>query len=212
MLADGGCAPAEPAPPRTEWEGFEPSRRVNPAHAISSRAPSAARTPLLADPSIARRSVAATSWTPFPLVALFCNRGRLRLKVRSRSFHLAPSASRSRLKLCRGTDAFRGNGTQAEWTKRQAFGHFFFPRQPLRCVCWSRVEGYEDFSRCERFSAFRSACAPSPGAPTVRLAPDAESEADEAPPGCWKSFGTKARRRGGVGDRIAFGATRCPLR
>src|SRR5205814_5248473 len=56
MLADGGCAPAEPAPPRTEWEGFEPSRRVNPAHAISSRAPSAARTPLQAIPSIAWRS------------------------------------------------------------------------------------------------------------------------------------------------------------
>jgi hypothetical protein len=46
---------------------------------------------------------------------------------RSPTFPLAPSASRSRLKLCRGTDAFRGNGTQAEWTKRQAFGHCFFP-------------------------------------------------------------------------------------
>jgi hypothetical protein len=51
----------------------------------------------------------------------------LRRRSLIRSFPLAPSASRSRLKLCRGTDAFRGNGTQAEWTKRQAFGHFFFP-------------------------------------------------------------------------------------
>ena len=81
---------------------------------------------------------------------------------RSHSFPLAPSASRSRLKLCRGTDAFRGNGTQAEWTKRQAFGHFFSLPRPLRCVCWSRVEGIEGFSRCERFSALRTACAPSP--------------------------------------------------
>jgi hypothetical protein len=54
-------------------------------------------------------------------VAVACARG-----CRSPSFPLAPSASRSRLKLCRGTDAFRGNGTQAGWTKRQAFGHFFF--------------------------------------------------------------------------------------
>jgi hypothetical protein len=43
-----------------------------------------------------------------------------------RSFPLAPSASRSRLKLYRGTEAFRGNGTPVEWTKRQAFGHFVF--------------------------------------------------------------------------------------
>ena len=51
---------------------------------------------------------------------------------RSRSFPLAPSASRSRLKLRRGTEAFRGNGTPAEWTNRQAFGHFFFR---LRAAC-----------------------------------------------------------------------------
>src|SRR3954470_4041315 len=141
----------------TEWEGFEPSRRVDPAHAISSRAPSAARTPLPADPSIARGSVTATSWTFFPLVALFCNCDRLRPQVRSRSFPLAPSVSRSRLKLCRGTDAFRGNGTQAEWTKRQAFGHFVFRRgDHARCGCWSGIAASEGFSRCERYFAFES--------------------------------------------------------
>ncbi len=78
MLADGSCAPAEPAPPRTEWEGFEPSRRVNPAHAISSRAPSAARTPLQAVPSIARRSSGKTPSALFPLRATFRVAGRLR--------------------------------------------------------------------------------------------------------------------------------------
>jgi hypothetical protein len=56
----------------------------------------------------------------FFAIAIACAR-----RARSRSFPLAPSASRSRLKLCRGTEAFRGNGTQAEWTNRQAFGHFF---------------------------------------------------------------------------------------
>jgi hypothetical protein len=45
---------------------------------------------------------------------------------RSLSFPLAPGASRSRLKLRRGTEAFRGNGTPAEWTKRRASGHSFF--------------------------------------------------------------------------------------
>src|SRR5580765_26124 len=104
---------------QTEWEGFEPSRRVDPAHAISSRAPSAARTPLQADPSIARRCWLVTLWTSvghfsryerfFALAVACASRGR------SRSFPLAPSASRSRLKLRRGTEAFRGNGTQAEW-------------------------------------------------------------------------------------------------
>ena len=74
-----------------------------------------------------------------------------------RSFPLAPSASRSRLKLCRGTDAFRGNGTQAGWTKRQAFGHFVFRRgDHARCGCWSRIAASEGFSRCERFSPFQS--------------------------------------------------------
>src|SRR3954470_5689552 len=163
----------------TEWEGFEPSRRVDPAHAISSRAPSAARTPLPADPSIARGSVTATSWTFFPLVALFCNCDRLRPQVRSRSFPLAPSVSRSRLKLCRGTDAFRGNGTQAEWTKRQAFGHSFSPLRTRQRVCRSRIAGLEGFSRCERLFAQQAACADGSDAPTVRLAPDAESEADK---------------------------------
>jgi hypothetical protein len=105
--------------------------------------------------------VTATSWTLFPLVALFCNCDRLHPQVRSRSFLLAPSASRSRLKLCRGTDAFRGNGTQVEWTKRQAFGHYFFRRgDHARCGCWSRIAASEGFSRCERFFAFRVACAP----------------------------------------------------
>ena len=111
---------------KTEWEGFEPSRRVNLAHAISSRAPSAARTPLPADPSIARRFCSIARWTFFSLRALFRSATACAPYAGSPSFRLAPSVSRSRLKLCKGTDAFRGNGTQAEWTKRQAFGHFFF--------------------------------------------------------------------------------------
>ena len=142
---------------------MEPTRRVNPAHAISSRAPSAARTPLPADPSIARRSVAATSWTLFPLVALFCNRGRLRRKVRSRSFPLAPSASRSRLKLCRGTDAFRGNGTQAEWTKRQAFGHSFSGAATmLDAVAGAALRRVRAFPAASAFPRFESLALDSP--------------------------------------------------
>ncbi len=126
MLADGGCAPAEPTPPRTEWEGFEPSRRVNPAHAISSRAPSAARTPLQAVPSIARRSAGKARQRFSRSERLFATVGACAGWGGSRSFRLAPSASRSRLKLSRGTEAFRGNGTLEGWTKRQAFGHFVF--------------------------------------------------------------------------------------
>jgi hypothetical protein len=125
----------------------------------------------------------------------------------SPSFPLAPSASRSRLKLRRGTDAFRGNGTPAEWTNRQAFGHFSFSDllrgSPM--ALWERTAG---FSRCVRFSARRSTCVPPGGGPRFPFAPDAESDADEAPPGCWKSSGTTARRQGLRSDRIAFGATR----
>jgi hypothetical protein len=59
------------------------------------------------------------------------------------------------LKLCRGTDAFRGNGTQAEWTKRQAFGHFFFLAiEPGEAVAKAAWERRLRFSRCERFFAF----------------------------------------------------------
>ena len=110
----------------TEWEGFEPSRRVDPAHAISSRAPSAARTPLHGVPSIAR-SHARNARRGFSRCERFSDpEGTCHARVTSRSFALAPSASRSRLKLRRGTEAFRGNGTSAEWTKRRAFGHFVF--------------------------------------------------------------------------------------
>ena len=141
---------------------------------------------------------------------LLGRRGHLRRPGQGRSFPLAPSASRSRLKLRRGTEAFRGNGTQAEWTKRQAFGHFFFP-----AVERSRRSRKGHGGRAALF-ALRAAFHLSSdlrrpgGAPRFRLAPDAESEADEAPPGCWKSFGTKARRRSGERNRIAFGATRFP--
>ena len=126
--------------------------------------------------------------------------------VRSRSFPLAPSASRSRLKLRRGTEAFRGNGTQAEWTKRRAFGHFVFGRHGAG---GDGARRSPRFSRCERFFTFRTPCARPARPSSVRLAPGAESEADEAPPGCWKSLGTKARRRGLRSSRIAFGAFRC---
>ena len=153
MLADGRGSAAEPAPRRTEWEGFEPSRRVNPAHAISSRAPSAARTPLQAVPSIARRYVEQTPSSIFPLRAVFRGDGRLRRKGGFRSFLLAPSASRSRLKLRRGTEAFRGNGTPAEWTKRQAFGHFVFGSgRAIRRVPELAPEGRRAFPAASGFS------------------------------------------------------------
>jgi len=115
------------------------------------------------------------------------------------------------LKLRRGTEAFRGNGTPAEWTNRQTFGAFRFPRasRPLGPRA-GRGGGPQGFSRCERFSASRAGCARATRASRFRLAPDAESEADEAPPGCWKSFGTTARRQSLRRIRIAFGATRFP--
>jgi hypothetical protein len=186
-----------PRAPETEWEGFEPSRRVNPAHAISSRAPSAARTPLPGFPvshggARPRPRHGFSRCERFSATPAACaGRGG------SRSFLLAPSASRSRLKLRRGTEAFRGNGTPAEWTNRRAFGHFVFGSAPL--IGGGSECAYTGRSRFPAASGFFSSCGPCAapiGTRTFLLAPGAESEADEAPPGCWKSLGTKARRRG----------------
>ena len=131
-----------PSSRRTEWEGFEPSRRVNPAHTISSRAPSAARTPLPAASQYRTEVPAGNAPQRFSRCErFFATAGTCAGRGGSRSFPLAPSASRSRLKLRRGTEAFRGNGTPAEWTKRQAFGHFFFgSRRRRRRVAEARVE------------------------------------------------------------------------
>src|ERR1700712_5210207 len=90
---------------------------------------------------------------------LLGRRGHLRRPGQGRSFPLAPSASRSRLKLRRGTEAFRGNGTQAEWTKRQAFGHFVFHALASRPHAGSSARSaVSAISRCERFSASRGTC------------------------------------------------------
>ena len=140
---------------------------------------------------------------------LLGRRGHLRRPGQGRSFPLAPSASRSRLKLRRGTEAFRGNGTPAEWTKRQAFGHFLFRTSatPRRGARGPRSPAFHVFPLRALFGVARD-LRRRVRRRTFALAPDAESNADEAPPGCWKSFGTKARQRSGGSERIAFGATR----
>ena len=82
---------------------------------------------------------------------------------RSPSFPLAPSASRSRLKLCRGTDAFRGNGTQAEWTKRQAFGHSFSGAATmLDAVAGAALRRVRAFPAASAFPRFESLALDSP--------------------------------------------------
>ncbi len=192
MLADGRCRPDRRVAVERSGRDSNPRDGLTPP----TRFPVALLQPLghHSRPfrSIARGRHSVTGWQLFPLRAVFRDLRRLRRRGRSRSFPLAPSASRSRLKLCRGTEAFRGNGTPAEWTKRQAFGHFVFglgrPIEP------GPAEALGAFPAASGFSRFGRLAPRPPRPPTVRFAPGAESEADEAPPGCWKSFGTKARR------------------
>ena len=126
---------------------------------------------------------------------------------RSRSFPLAPGASRSRLKLRRGTEAFRGNGTPAEWTKRRASGHFFFgaggaARRAREGRC--AFPAASDFSLC-------GSLAPEPPLPLLSVSHRALSRKQtKLRRGVGSPLGTKARRRGGERNRIAFGAFRFP--
>ena len=167
MLADGGCAPAEPAPLERSGRDSNPRDELTPP----TRFPVALLQPLghhsrpfpVSHGGPARKTPSAL----FPLRATFRVAGRLRRVGWSRSFPLAPSASRSRLKLRRGTEAFRGNGTLEGWTKRQAFGHFVFGWR-ARAVSGAARGGPESFSRCERFFAFR-ALAPAPPVPLLSV-------------------------------------------
>jgi hypothetical protein len=101
------------------------------------------------------------------------------------------------LKLCRGTEAFRGKGTLAEWTKRQAFGHFVFA---LRAGC--RGRGISALGTISLFPAASVFSPPERLAPRPSLLVDSLShrtlsrKQTKLSPGCWKSLGTKARQRG----------------
>jgi hypothetical protein len=208
MLADEGRSPALGSHRRRSGRDSNPRGRLTPP----TRFPVALLQPLgHHSRSASQHRAGVPAGSPLCRFSrserLFAATVACAARGRSRSFLLAPGASRSRLKLRRGTEAFRGNGTPAEWTKRRASGHSFFGR---RAGCGDGAPRPWRFSRCERHFALRAACAGGVRAPTVPLAPDAELEADEAPPGCWKSLGTKARRRGLRSDRIAFGAFRFP--